>query len=75
MVYIIIVENRKFNTTSVSQEYYTSSKEAIKFIENRISNEDIEKHYKLLRRGLISWYEYSTKDYFYNIEVLSKKVK
>ena len=75
-VYIVICNNKNvvdFTGGSVSQECYKTKEEAIKFYKSRMNKEEIEKHEKALARGLISWYEFDTKNYIYAVKVLSLK--
>lgn len=70
-IYIVIVYSKNNNWTNVSQECYDTKEKAIEFVESRLTNEDIERHNKQLKRGLISWYEYSNKNDIYEIKILS----
>ena len=75
-VYIVICNNKNvvdFTGASISQECYKTKKQAIAFCKSRMNKEEIEKHEKALARGLISWYEFDTKNYIYTIKVLSLK--
>ena len=75
-IYIVICNNKNvvdFTGVSVSQECYKTKKQAIAFCMSRMNEEEIEKHEKALARGLISWYEFDTKNYIYTIKVLNLK--
>lgn len=75
-IYIVICNNKNvvdFTEVNVSQECYKTKEQAIAFCKSRMNEEEIEKYEKALARGLISWYEFDTKDYIYTIKVLSLK--
>ena len=70
-IYVVIVYSKNNTWTNVSQECYDTKEKAIEFVESRLTSEDIERHNKQLKRGLIYWYEYSSKNYIYEIKILS----
>lgn len=63
-----------YNTgVAINQKYFETNGSAMKFCESRLTKEEVEKHYKLLQRNMISWYEYSSKDYNYEIKELESE--
>lgn len=75
-IYIVICKNKNiadFTGVNVSQECYKTKEQAIAFCISRMNEEEIEKYEKALARGLISWYEFDTKNYIYTIKVLNLK--
>lgn len=76
-IWIVIVYSRrdKYNTgVAVNQQFFETNGAAMKFCESRLTPEEVERHYKQLQRGLISWYEYSNKDYIYEIKELERAI-
>ena len=73
-IFIVITKNKNlqdFTSVNVSQECYSNKEEAINFCKSRMNAEELEKYQKALDRGLISWFEFDTKNYVYYIKVLS----
>ena len=75
-IWIVICYSKRdlYNTgVAVNQNYFETNGSAMKFCECRLTKEEVEKHYKLLQRNMISWYEYSSKDYNYEIKELESE--
>lgn len=75
-IWIVISYSKRdlYNTgVAVSQQYFKTNGSAMKFCESRLTKEEVENHYKQLKRNLISWYEYSSKDYHYEIKELESE--
>lgn len=73
-VYIVISRfkgNNDFTSVGVSQECYTDMEKAIDFCKSRLNTKELEQREKAVKRNLVNWYEYDTKDYHYEIKVLS----
>ncbi|MBQ5618442.1 MAG: hypothetical protein IIU93_04770 [Alistipes sp.] len=71
-IYVVIVTSRIINGNyNISQECYDTQEKAIKFIESKLTKEELDLHNKQLKRNLISWYEYTSKNNYYEIKVLS----
>lgn len=64
---------KDFTSVGVSQECYKTMEQAIEFCKSKLNKEELEIHEKQLKRGLINWYEFDSKDYYYEIKVLSLK--
>lgn len=72
-IYIVICYSKKdlsFCGVAINGEYFTSKENAIFFCESRLTSEELEHHKKQLNRGLISWYEFDSSKYRYEIKVL-----
>ena len=75
-IFIIICRNKNredWTTVGVSQECYKDIEKAIEFCRGRLNKEELEKHDKLIKKNMIQWYEFDSKDYVYEIKVLSLK--
>lgn len=75
-VYIVISRFKKrtdFTTIGVSSECYSTMEKAIEFCRSRLDNEELEEHDAQLKRKLINWYEFDSKDYKYEIKILNVK--
>lgn len=75
-IWIVICYSKRdlYNTgVAVNQNYFKTNGSAMKFCESRLTKEEVERHYKLLQRNMISWYEYSSKDYNYEIKELESE--
>lgn len=72
-VYIIKVFSKIFSEWRVFGECYTTEEKAIKEIESRLNEEEIEKNRNAKKRNLQFDYEFSSKNYIYEIKKLIVK--
>ena len=75
-IYLVITRCKRikeWTAIGINQECYKTKEQAIEFCKSRLSKEELEMHEKAYRRGLVSWYEFDSKDYEYRIKVLNLK--
>lgn len=70
-VFVVTYQSNNDNKPKISSECYNTAEKAIKFIENKLSYEEIRNHQVQLENNEISWYEYPTNDGIYKITVLN----
>ena len=77
-VYVVTSRFKKLNdftSIGVSQECYTDIDKAIEFCESRLTESERDTRNKQLKRKLIEWYEFDSKDYEYRIKELKVYLK
>lgn len=70
-IYIIkncFLKTGEWNTDNIA---FRDMDKAIEYCESKLNSEELEEHNKQLRRNLISWYEFSSKNYLYEIKVVN----
>lgn len=75
-IYLVITrvkKNKDWTSIGINQECYKTMEQAIEFCKSRLSKEELERHEKAYKRGLVSWYEFDSKNYEYRIKVLNLK--
>lgn len=76
-VYVVISRfNKRDDWTSIgiSSEVYTTKKDAIEFCKSRLTEEELEHDRKMKARNMRCWYEFYSKNYTYEIKVLTLKM-
>ena len=75
-VYLVITRCKRikeWTAIGINQGCYKTKEQAIEFCKSRLNEEEVERYEKAYRRGLVSWYEFDSKDYEYRIKVLNLK--
>ena len=75
-IWIVTIYSKRdlYNTgVAIIDKFFKTKEDAIRFCESRFTEEEIEKHYKMLKRSLIEWYEYSDEKYIYEIKELESE--
>ena len=73
-IYVVISRYKgrtDFTSVKVSQECYKELEDAVNFCESRLTEEEILENKKAKNRNLKHWFEYDSKDYYYEIRILN----
>lgn len=61
------------NGWNVDNVAFTEKSKAIEYIQSKMNEDEIKNTDNAQKRGLLSWYEFSTKRYMYEIKVVTLK--
>lgn len=69
-IYCYFYKTKDFALDNIA---FKDKDKAIKYIESKLTKEEIEKNRKAKDRNLMCWYEFVSKDICYNIKVVNLK--